>query len=60
VLQRRQSIDLVWEDLGILRDARHGEHLGEVLRYPKIDTLCPAFEASISIWITDAIPLELM
>ena len=31
VLQRSQSIYLVWEDLGILRDAHHGEHFCEVL-----------------------------
>lgn len=27
---------------------------------PNVDTFCPEFEASISIWIISAIPLELM
>ena len=27
---------------------------------PNVDTLCPDFEASISIWMISAIPLELM
>jgi hypothetical protein len=60
VLQRNQSIDpfgKIWKYFVMPTKVNT---FRKCCDEPDVDTFCPEFEASISIWIISAIPLELM